>query len=100
MPGAQPYPGIVLLPADYINLQIFKLIVGGSLFKYKSYLEYMLDKPMGHLWQMLCLTREQVNSSKLGAQYFDLTVKPNDIDNPFCFYDTITIKNQDPGFCM
>lgn len=49
----------------------------------------MLDEPTGHLWQMLCftrerITREQVNSSKLGAQYFDLIVKPNDIDNPFC----------------
>ncbi|KAF8351868.1 kinase-like domain-containing protein [Amanita rubescens] len=45
---------------------------------------YMLDELTGHLWQMLCFTCEQVNSSKLGAQYFDLTVKPNDIDNPFC----------------
>ena len=77
------------LAADCINSQIFELIVGGSLFEYKSYPEYMLDEPTGHLWQMLCftrerMTREQVNSSKLGAQYFDLTVKPNDIDNPFC----------------
>ncbi|KAF8340060.1 kinase-like domain-containing protein [Amanita rubescens] len=68
---------------------IFELIVGGSLFEYKSYPEYMLDEPTGHLWQMLCftrerMTREQVNSSKLGAQYFDLTFKPNAIDNPFC----------------
>jgi len=89
MPGALPFPSIVLLPADCTNLQIFELIVGGSLFEYKSYPEYMLDEPTGHLWQMLCftrerMTREQVNSSKLGAQYFDLTVKPNDIDNPFC----------------
>lgn len=38
----------------------------------------------GHLWQMLCFTRGQVNSSKFGTQYFDLAVKPNDIDNSFC----------------
>ncbi|KAF8957039.1 kinase-like domain-containing protein [Flammula alnicola] len=68
---------------------IFEFIIGGSLFVYKPYPEYMLDEPTGHLWQMLCftrerMTREQVNSSNLGAQYFDLTVKPNDIDNPFC----------------
>jgi len=59
------------------------------LFEYKPYPEYTLDEPTGHLWQMLCftrerMTREQVDSSKLGAHYFDLAVKPNDIDNPFC----------------
>lgn len=80
---------IVLLPADCIDPQIFELIVGGSLFLYKSYPEYMLDEPTGHLWQMLCftrerMTREQVNSSTLGAQYFDLAVKPNAINSPFC----------------
>ncbi|KAF8808766.1 kinase-like protein [Phlegmacium glaucopus] len=66
---------------------IFELIVGSAFFEYKSYPEYMLDEPTGHLWQMLCftrerMTREQVNSSKLGAQYF---VHPNDIDDPFCY---------------
>jgi len=46
----------------------------------------MLDAPAGQLWQMLCftqeqMTREQVDSSKLGDKYF---FKPNDIGNPFC----------------
>jgi len=33
---------------------------------------------------MLCFTREQVNSSKLGAQYFYLAVDPNYIEYRFC----------------
>jgi len=30
------------------------------------------------------ITREQVEVSKVGAQHFDLTVNPGDVDNPFC----------------
>jgi len=71
---------------DCINLQIFELIIGRFLFVPRPWPEYMLDAPTGHLWQMLCftqeqMTREQVDSSKLGDKYF---VKPNDIGNPFC----------------
>jgi hypothetical protein len=81
----------MLLAADYMNLQVFELIIGGALFEYKTYPEYMLDEPTGHLWQMLCFARkrmtcEQVKSSKLGAHYFDLTVKSTDIENPFCLF--------------
>ena len=59
-----------------INVQIFELTIGRALFQYIPYPEYQLDEPTGHLWQMLCftrerMTREQVNSSKLGAHYFE-----------------------------
>ena len=50
---------------------------------------YALDETTAHLWQILCFTREritrqQVEATKLGAQYFDLAVNPDDVDNPFC----------------
>jgi hypothetical protein len=78
-----------LVPADRIDFQIFELTIGGALFEYKPYAERGLDEATGHLWQMLCftrerMTREQVTSSKLGAQYFDLAVNANNIDDPFC----------------
>ncbi|EDR12577.1 uncharacterized protein LACBIDRAFT_311104 [Laccaria bicolor S238N-H82] len=64
---------------------IFELTTGSSLFKYKPYPEHKLDEPTGHLWQMLCfscerMTCDRVNTSKLGAHYFEPAV-----DNPmFC----------------
>jgi hypothetical protein len=65
------------------------LTTGSALFEHKPYPKYTLDETTVHLWQMLCFTREritrqQVEESKLGAQYFDLAVNPNDINNPFC----------------
>jgi hypothetical protein len=71
------------------NLQIFEFTTGNALFEYKPYPKYALDETTAHLWQMLCFTREritrqQIKASKLGAQYFDLAVNPDDIDNPFC----------------
>lgn len=67
---------------------IFELLTGRDLFVYKSFPEYNLNEPTGHLWQMLCFTREnmirmQVESSRLGTEYFILD-KNNDVDNPFC----------------
>jgi hypothetical protein len=68
------------------------------LFEYKHYPEHRLDEAGGHLWQMLCftrerMTREQVMSSKLGAQYFDLAVNANNIDDPFCLFFAYNYRN-------
>jgi len=68
---------------------IFELTIGNALFQYQPNPKYGLDETTAHLWQMLGftrerITREQVESSKLGAQYFDLPVNPNGVDNPFC----------------
>ncbi|KAG2100874.1 hypothetical protein BD769DRAFT_1367896, partial [Suillus cothurnatus] len=59
---------------------------GRDLFVYKTTPEYNLDEPTGHLWQMLCfmrenMTRMQVESSRLGTNYFILD---KNINNPFC----------------
>jgi hypothetical protein len=81
--------GILASPTDWANLQIFELTIGNALFEYRACPEYSLDETTAHLWQILGftrerMTREQVESSKLGAQYFDLAVNPDDVDNPFC----------------
>ncbi|EDR12112.1 uncharacterized protein LACBIDRAFT_311109 [Laccaria bicolor S238N-H82] len=83
---------------------IFEFNTGASLFKYIPFPEYKLDEPTGHLWQMLCFTRErmlsdQVNSSKLGAHSFepsvdnpmfsDLKAHPTIFNNPF----TLSLRN-------
>ncbi|GLB43876.1 putative kinase-like protein [Lyophyllum shimeji] len=65
---------------------IFEFITGSALFEMKPYPEEGLDETTCHLWQMLCwtqdrITREQVEASKLGTQYFDL---PDNPDDPFC----------------
>lgn len=78
-----------ILPTHWTNLQIFELVTGSALFEHKPYPKYALDETTAHLWQILCFTREritrqQVEASKLGAQYFDLAVNPDDVDNPFC----------------
>jgi hypothetical protein len=74
---------------DWTYFQIFEITIGNALFEYKPYPKYALDATTAHLWQMLCftrerITREQVTASELGAQYFDLAVNPDDVDNPFC----------------
>ena len=83
------FPIIQFMHTYWTNLQIFEFITGSNLFEHKPNPMYALDETTAHLWQILCFTREritrqQVEASKLGAQYFDLTVDPDDIDNPFC----------------
>ncbi|KAF8067837.1 kinase-like domain-containing protein, partial [Lyophyllum atratum] len=66
---------------------IFEFITGSALFEMRSYPEEGLDdETTCHLWQMLCfsqgrVTREQVEASKLGTQYFDI---PDNADDSFC----------------
>ncbi|KAF8062371.1 kinase-like protein [Lyophyllum atratum] len=55
----------------------FEFVAGSGLFEMKPHPEEGLDETTCHLWQMLCwtqdrITREQVEASKLGTQYFDL----------------------------
>jgi len=77
-------------------LQIFEFITGSALFEHKPHSQYALDEITAHLWQILCFTREritrqQVEASKLGIQYFDLAVDPDDVDNPFCLLSSSLI---------
>ena len=79
-------PVLYFYPLTVSNLQIFEFTTGRALFECRPFLEYGLDPSTAHLWQMLCftrelMTREQANSSKLGAQYFDLDVRP---ESPIC----------------
>ncbi|KAG2035067.1 kinase-like domain-containing protein [Suillus americanus] len=57
---------------------IFEL-TGRDLFVYKTFPEHNLDKPTGHLWQMLCFTRE--NMTRVNPGNFKANVPIS--DNPF-----------------